>query len=453
MPRKSKFATKHDIEKINKRMRLNEWDNILLSVATSLGIFFSVIQIFKSSWEVFLPSILLLALGFGMPLVNYINRVRRKLRLHESLIGHFDSWIYFSFAIIGYIIISLVSLRIIESNVVIAALSIILFFGTVWILNNRATRFFKSFGYKRPHWYPTVIVKGYNVFLKMVLLYFAYILFYSGYILQQYQPEVTPLLYIFGILLLLMILLSPIIGSAIERLTRFIVGKFKKMISKRQKISRLKSISKGLKPRSKMAGSKRRKRRFLFLLLCTIAILSICTSFVLAGIINSFFKRVLGEDVGARIEAPIVEELLKPLSLVILAAMFSLANRKRLVKINWLRSMKVDYAIGYASGLTVGVLESGITYGTFSGVRAITPFFHAFNTGLVGIGICYVLTGGKKGLTKLIPLYLLAVLLHSTWNSIGSQAVLAVFGLSMMIIGLIVLPQLLMKRGRRPAPR
>jgi RsiW-degrading membrane proteinase PrsW (M82 family) len=187
-------------------------------------------------------------------------------------------------------------------------------------------------------------------------------------------------------------------------------------------------------------------------LLCAIAILSICTSFVLTGIINSFFVGVLGEEVGARIEAPIVEELLKPLSLIILATMFSLANRKRLVRINWLRSMKVDYAIGYASGLIFGVLESGITYRTFSGLRAITPFFHAFNTGLVGIGIYYVLTGGKKGIAKLVPIYLLAVLLHSTWNG-GSSAVQGVIGLSTMIIGLIVLPQLLMKLGRRPAPR
>jgi RsiW-degrading membrane proteinase PrsW (M82 family) len=176
-------------------------------------------------------------------------------------------------------------------------------------------------------------------------------------------------------------------------------------------------------------------------------------SFILTGIINSFFKGVLGEEVGARIEAPIVEELLKPLSLVILAAVLSLANRKRSVRINWLRSMKVDYAIGYVSGLTFGVLESEIAYGTFSGLRSVTPFFHAFNTGLVGIGIYYVLAGRKKGLTKLISLYFSVVLLHSAWNSIGSQAVLAVFGLSAMIIGLIVLLQLLMKLGRRPAPR
>jgi len=206
------------------------------------------------------------------------------------------------------------------------------------------------------------------------------------------------------------------------------------------------------KSKSKIAGSKRRKRRFLFLLLCVIAILvsgSILVSFVLTGIINSFFKGVLGEWAGARIEAPIVEELLKPLSLVILAAVLSRANRKRSVRINWLRSIKVDYAIGYASGLAFGVLESGITYGTFSGLRAITPFLHALGTGIVGIGIYYMLARGKRGIVKLIPLYFLAVFLHAAWNAIGSQAVLTVFGLSTILIGIAAFPLILAKHKSR----
>ena len=193
----------------------------------------------------------------------------------------------------------------------------------------------------------------------------------------------------------------------------------------------------------------RRGKALIYLFCTTLLIISAYVSSSLAANINSFFRGVLREETHARIEDPIVEELLKPLSLVILAAMFSLANRKRSVRINWLRSMKVDYAIGYASGLTFGVLESGIAYGTFSGLRAITPFLHALGTGIVGIGIYYMLARGKRGIVELIPLYFSAVLLHSAWNSIGSQAVLAVFGLSTMIIGLIVLPQLLMKLKRK----
>jgi hypothetical protein len=95
-----------------------------------------------------------------------------------------------------------------------------LFLGTTWVLNNRATGFYKSFGYKKPDGYLGTFLKGYKVFLMMVLLFFAYICFYSGYILQSYQPQVTPLLYILGISSVLMIFLSPIIDSAIEKRRR-----------------------------------------------------------------------------------------------------------------------------------------------------------------------------------------------------------------------------------------
>jgi RsiW-degrading membrane proteinase PrsW (M82 family) len=157
----------------------------------------------------------------------------------------------------------------------------------------------------------------------------------------------------------------------------------------------------------------------------------------IAGYTNSFFT---GET-KARLEAPIVEELLKPLGLVILAAMLLWAEKKlrakkkRPVRIDWLRSMKIDYAIGYASGLTFGILESWLSYGSFSGLRAVTPFFHAFTTGMVGIGIYFVLTGGKREIVKLIPIYIFVVLLHSTWNSV-SGVMEGVIGLFTLGIGI-----------------
>jgi RsiW-degrading membrane proteinase PrsW (M82 family) len=192
-----------------------------------------------------------------------------------------------------------------------------------------------------------------------------------------------------------------------------------------------------------------RRGKALFYLVCAVLLLfSAFMSYYLAGDINSFFKGVLRGETQTRIEAPIVEELLKPLGLVILAAALSLTNHKRSVRIDLLKSMNVDYVIGYTSGLVFGVLESGITYHTLSGLRAVTPFFHAFTTGMVGIGIYLVLTGGKKEIVKLIPIYIFAVFLHSTWNTIGSYAVHVVFGLSVIIIGL---GPLLVKLKRKPA--
>jgi RsiW-degrading membrane proteinase PrsW (M82 family) len=181
-------------------------------------------------------------------------------------------------------------------------------------------------------------------------------------------------------------------------------------------------------------------------------------SWFLAGTINSFFAGIMGKDASAKFEAPFVEELLKPLGLVILAAVLLReekrlrTKKKRPVRIDWLRSMKIDYAIGYASGLTFGVLESWLSYGTFYGLREVTPFFHAFTTGMVGIGVYFVLTKRKRGLVKLISIYLLAVFLHSAWNS-GYWDTQAVLGISTMIIGLIIIPQILLRLGRRPAQK
>jgi RsiW-degrading membrane proteinase PrsW (M82 family) len=163
---------------------------------------------------------------------------------------------------------------------------------------------------------------------------------------------------------------------------------------------------------------------------------SVYLAYTLAGEINSFFKGVLGEEIQKKLEAPFVEELLKPLGLLILAVVLWLANRIESVRVNWLRSIKVDYTVGYVSGLTFGLLEDWLSYGTFSGFRATTPFLHAFETGILGVGIYYVLTRGKRGLVKLIPLYFAAVSLHLAWNNIGSPVALAVLGVSSTVVGM-----------------
>ena len=183
------------------------------------------------------------------------------------------------------------------------------------------------------------------------------------------------------------------------------------------------------------AGPRRQGRKLLFLC-AALWLVSVFASFFLAGDINSFFKGILGEETQKKLEAPFVEELLKPLGLIVLATVFWSVNRLWKAGIDWLKSMKVCYAIGYASGFVIGVLENWITYKEFSGFRAATPFSHALEAGIVGVGIYYVLTLGKRGLGRFALLYSTAVLLHLAWNNIKPSIVLAMLGVFEVVIGL-----------------
>jgi len=173
-------------------------------------------------------------------------------------------------------------------------------------------------------------------------------------------------------------------------------------------------------------------------------------SYILAGTINSLFEGILGEKAQAELEAPFVEEFLKPLGLVVLTIVITRAKRIGRAGIGWLRSIKAYYAIGYASGLVFGLLENWLSYEKFSGLRAIAPFSHALGAGMVGVGIYYVLTRGKGGMGRFAFLYSVAVLLHFAWNNISDAR--AVLGVSETIIGLaaflfFILPEF----GRRPS--
>lgn len=190
------------------------------------------------------------------------------------------------------------------------------------------------------------------------------------------------------------------------------------------------------KPEPKKAASERRWRGLLPLLYAVLLLASVLLSYALAGGVNSFFEGVLGEEAQGRLEAPFVEELLKPLGLVVLAAVLWRANRVGKVSVDWLKSVKVCYAIGYASGLVFGLLENLLSYEKFSDLRALTPFSHALGAGMVCVGIYYVLARGKWGLGRFAFLYSMAILLHFAWNNLESPAALAVLGLSEMAIGL-----------------
>jgi RsiW-degrading membrane proteinase PrsW (M82 family) len=163
---------------------------------------------------------------------------------------------------------------------------------------------------------------------------------------------------------------------------------------------------------------------------------SVLLSYALAVGINSFFEGILGEKTQAELEAPFAEELLKPLGLIILAIALPRAKRIGRAGVGWLKSIKACYAIGYASGLVFGVLENWLSYDRFSGFRAATPFLHALGTGIVGVGIYYVLTRGKRGLGRFAFLYSVAFSFHFAWNNIESPVALAVLGASETVIGL-----------------
>ena len=190
------------------------------------------------------------------------------------------------------------------------------------------------------------------------------------------------------------------------------------------------------KTESKTAGPERRGRGLLPLLFAVLLFASVLLSYALAVGINSFFEGIMGEKTQAELEAPFVEELLKPLGLVVLAITLTRAKRIGRAGIDWLRSIKACYAIGYASGLVFGLLENWLSYEKFSGFRAATPFSHALGAGMVGVGIYYVLTRGKGGLGRFAFLYSVAVLLHFAWNNIESRTTLGVLGVCETIIGI-----------------
>ena len=200
----------------------------------------------------------------------------------------------------------------------------------------------------------------------------------------------------------------------------------------------------------RMGRRGRRAHGLLPPLYAVLLFASVLLSYILAGTINSFFEGVMGKEAQAELEAPFVEELLKPLGLIVLAAVLWLVNRLWKARVNWLKSMKACYTIGYASGLVFGLLENWLSYEKFSGLRAIAPFSHALGAGMVGVGIYYVLTRGKGGMGRFAFLYSIAVLLHFAWNNISDAR--AVLGVSETIIGLaaflfFILPEF----GRRPS--
>lgn len=161
--------------------------------------------------------------------------------------------------------------------------------------------------------------------------------------------------------------------------------------------------------------------------------------------INGFFENTLGESLEAKFAGPLVEEFLKSLGIITLICIYSsdslreiLPNKK---EVNFLSFRNRIYLVGIISGLLFGVFEDMGGYG-FSGFRIATPFLHAIETGLVAIGIYFVVRDGKKGIIKLILIFISAFSIHSITNHLSlaglvlHQAVLAV-GATFIVFGTI----------------
>lgn len=148
-----------------------------------------------------------------------------------------------------------------------------------------------------------------------------------------------------------------------------------------------------------------------------IALLLITATFLAFGILtgaNGVFESILGEEIQARIEAPLLEELLKPLGLILLGIIHVKKG-----KIEFLESLEAVYMLGFLLGGLIGILENFFSYGFFSGFRSATPFVHALNTGIFAIGLHHIINKGTEEIKTLLSTYLVAVIIHMTWNNIG----------------------------------
>lgn len=144
-------------------------------------------------------------------------------------------------------------------------------------------------------------------------------------------------------------------------------------------------------------------------------ILLVIVAYLAAGLINNLVEEVVGGDLQARFGAPIVEEFLKSLGLLVLALIYL-----KKARLGFLESLEFNYMIGFLLGGLFGVLENWFTYGFFTGFRSATPLIHALGTGIIGIGFYFIVSEGRKGIKKLLSTYLIAILIHSTWNNLAS---------------------------------
>jgi len=216
MPRRSRFATRGQLEylkrDIKKKEKLNGLDTVFLTVVSFIGLLSSVIQALPGDLDKFLAFFPLLIVGWVFPLLIYGYRVIHPLPLNKSLISHFRGWAYFGYGLVGYVAISIAFLLklntfkdfiIIVGGVSIAA--ILLAFAVLRIWANQL--FISLFGYRNVPNYRDIFPSTIVIFL-MGLFSFSGFLFASGYILHAYTIISLNLALLLGIIGLVLFILG-----------------------------------------------------------------------------------------------------------------------------------------------------------------------------------------------------------------------------------------------------
>lgn len=212
--KKKKYATvgqlKYQKTVTDNKLMLNARDTALLSVASLLGLVFSIIQIFKLSSDevlrllVFLPVVFF---GWVMPVAKYIIRINYNFR--KSLIEHFKSRIYVGFATVGYIVNLMVLFDLDVALIIVAG--VISSLVVAGILRWQVSGFFKQFGQGVPTNFKII-----NLFLKgtlgIVLILFSLltlIYFYLAILIFIHSPglNLAPILVAIFVSLILTIIL------------------------------------------------------------------------------------------------------------------------------------------------------------------------------------------------------------------------------------------------------
>lgn len=181
------------------------------------------------------------------------------------------------------------------------------------------------------------------------------------------------------------------------------------------------------------------------LILLLIWVMLVGIAVLLAAKINSFFGNVLSQGIQKKIEAPLVEEFLKSLSLITLVFISNKIREYKFLKeifptikeLKFLKSFEWIYLIGFSSGFLFGFFENCLLYG-FAGLRLFTPFLHAFYTSFVAIGIYFAVSNGRKGIMKLIFMYFVGVSIHVLANYLSLKG-LVIFQKGLVIVALSII--------------
>lgn len=174
------------LTKSEKIRMLNNYDNLLLSVASLLGLLYAFAILLKDKTFYFYP---LLIVGWGMPILGYAIRTLRfnRFSLEESVMGNFYGWTYLICGTVAYgltLIIPTNSGTINLESLIAFVLSPIGIFSSIIVgllifsISWLRKKFLKSFEVK--YRYPSA-VGSLLAIMSYVLALFTCLVFYLGY--------------------------------------------------------------------------------------------------------------------------------------------------------------------------------------------------------------------------------------------------------------------------------